>query len=66
MKILSSTTSLFARVARAALIETGVSPEGLGLMNPCGEDAEMARLGPAASVPTLELPSTWRRTRRTP
>ena len=57
VKILSNTTSRFARVARVALIETGVSPEGLGLMNPWGEDAETARLDPASRVPTLEPPS---------
>ena len=57
MKILSNTTSPFARVARIALIEKGVSAEGLRIMNPWGEDAEMARLNPASRVPTLELPS---------
>lgn len=57
MKILSNTTSPFARVARIALIEKGVSAEGLRLMNPWGPDDEMARLNPAARVPTLELPS---------
>ena len=57
MKILSNTTSPFARVARIALIEKGVLAEGLRMMNPWGEDAEMARLNPASRVPTLELPS---------
>ena len=57
MRILSNTTSPFARVARIALIEKGVSAEGLRIMNPWGEDAEMARLNPASRVPTLELPS---------
>jgi glutathione S-transferase len=57
LKILSNTTSPFARVARIALIEKGVSAEGLRLMNPWGPDDEMARLNPAARVPTLELPS---------
>lgn len=57
MKILSNTTSPFARVVRVALIEKGVSAEGLRLMNPWGEDADMARLNPASRVPTLELPS---------
>ena len=54
MRILSNTTSPFARVARIALIEKGVSTEGLRMMT---EDAEMARLNPASRVPTLELPS---------
>ncbi len=36
MKILSNTTSPFARVARIALIEKGVSAEGLRMMNPWG------------------------------
>lgn len=57
MKILSNTTSPFARVARIALLEKGVPDDGLRMMNPWGEDAEMARLNPAARVPTLELPS---------
>ena len=57
MRILSNTTSPFARVARIALIEKGLSAEGLRMMNPWGEDAEMARLNPASRVPTLELPS---------
>ena len=57
MKILSNTTSPFAGVARIALIEKGVPAEGLRMMNPWGEDAEMARLNPASRVPTLELPS---------
>ena len=56
-KILSNTTSPFARVARIALIEKGMSAEGLRMMNPWGADAEMARLNPASRVPTLELPS---------
>ena len=57
MKILSNTTSPFARVARIALIEKGVPDDGLRMMNPWAEDAEMARLNPASRVPTLELPS---------
>lgn len=57
MKILSNTTSPFARVARIALIEKGVPAEGLRMMNPWGPDDEMARLNPASRVPTLELPS---------
>ena len=57
MKILSNTTSPFARLARIALIEKGVPDDGLRMMNPWGEDAEMARLNPAGRVPTLELPS---------
>lgn len=57
MKILSNTTSPFARVARIALIEKGLSADGLRIMNPWGEDTEMARLNPASRVPTLELPS---------
>lgn len=57
MRILSNSTSPFARVARIALIEKGVSAEGLRMMNPWGEDAEMKRLNPASRVPTLELPS---------
>jgi glutathione S-transferase len=57
MKILSNTTSPFARVARIALIEKGLPAEGLRMMNPWTEDADMARLNPASRVPTLELPS---------
>ena len=57
MKILSNTTRPFARLARIALIEKGVPDKGLRIMNPWGEDAEMARLNPAGRVPTLELPS---------
>ena len=57
MKILSNTTSPFARVARIALIEKGLPAEGLRMMNPWTEDADMARLSPASRVPTLELPS---------
>ncbi len=57
MKILSNTTSPFARVARIALIEKGYDPGGLRMMNPWTDDAEMLRLNPASKVPTLELPS---------
>ena len=57
MKILSNTTSPFARVARIALIEKGFDADGLRMMNPWVDDAEMLRLNPASKVPTLELPS---------
>ncbi len=57
MKILSNTTSPFARVARIALLEKGFDAEGLRMMNPWIDDAEMLRLNPASKVPTLELPS---------
>lgn len=57
MKILSNTTSPFARIARIALIEKGFDASGLRMMNPWSADDEMLRLNPASKVPTLELPS---------
>ncbi len=57
MRILSNTTSPFARIARVALIEKGYDASGLRMMNPWADDAEMLRLNPASKVPTLELPS---------
>lgn len=54
MKILSNTTSPYARIARIALIEKGFDLSGTQMVNPWGDDPDLIALNPAARVPTLE------------
>ena len=54
MKILSNTTSPYARIARIALAEKGFDLSGTRLLNPWGDDPALLDLNPAARVPTLE------------
>ena len=55
MRILTNTTSPYARIARIALAEKGLDLGGTQIVNPWSDDAEMLRLNPASRVPTLEL-----------
>lgn len=54
MKILSNSTSPYARVARIALAEKGFDLSGTQMVNPWGDDPALVALNPAARVPTLE------------
>ena len=54
MKILTNTTSPYARIARIALAEKGFDLGGTRLVNPWGDDAELLGLNPAGRVPTIE------------
>lgn len=55
MRILTNTTSPYARIARIALAEKGYDISGAELVNPWGDDPKLLRLNTAARVPTLEL-----------
>lgn len=57
MRILTNTTSPYARIARVALAEKGFDLGDTRVLNPWADDAEMLRLNPASRVPTLELES---------
>ena len=57
MRILSNTTSPYARIARIALGEKGFDLGGTEFLNPWTDNADMLRLNPASRVPTLELDS---------
>ena len=54
MKILSNTTSPYARIARIALAEKGFDMSGTQMVNPWGDDPDLVALNPAARVPTIE------------
>jgi glutathione S-transferase len=54
MKILSNTTSPYARIARVALAEKGFDLSQTQFVNPWDDDAALLDLNPAARVPTLE------------
>ena len=54
MKILSNTTSPYARIARIALAEKGFDLSGTQMVNPWGDDPDLVALNPAARVPTIE------------
>jgi glutathione S-transferase len=54
MKILSNTTSPYARIARIALAEKGVDISGTQFVNPWTDDPVLLGLNPAARVPTLQ------------
>ncbi|MGJ5177611.1 glutathione S-transferase family protein [Bradyrhizobium oligotrophicum] len=57
MRILTNTTSPYARIARIALAEKGFDLGGTEVVNPWADDADLLRLNPASRVPTLELDS---------
>ncbi|GLH79966.1 hypothetical protein SSBR45G_48750 [Bradyrhizobium sp. SSBR45G] len=57
MRILTNTTSPYARIARIALAEKGFDLGGTEVVNPWVDDADLLRLNPASRVPTLELDS---------
>lgn len=54
MRVLSNTTSPYARIARIALAEKGFDLSGTRLVNPWGDDPDLVALNPAARVPTIE------------
>ena len=54
MRVLSNTTSPYARIARIALAEKGFDLSGTQIVNPWGDDPDLVALNPAARVPTLE------------
>lgn len=55
MRILTNTTSPYARIARIALAEKGFDLGSTEIVNPWADDASLIRLNPAARVPALEL-----------
>ena len=55
MRILTNTTSPYARIARIALAEKGFDISGAEIVNPWADDPELVKLNSAARVPTLEL-----------
>ncbi|CCD99486.1 glutathione S-transferase family protein [Bradyrhizobium sp. STM 3809] len=57
MRILTNTTSPYARIARIALAEKGFDLGGTEIVNPWADDAGLLKLNPASRVPTLELDS---------
>jgi glutathione S-transferase len=54
MKIISNTTSPYARIARIALAEKGFDLSGTKFVNPWADESELIGLNPASRVPTLE------------
>jgi glutathione S-transferase len=57
LRILTNTTSPYARIARIALAEKGFDLGGTQIVNPWADDAGLLKLNPASRVPTLELDS---------
>ena len=57
MRILTNTTSPYARIARIALGEKGFDLSPTEIVNPWADDASLLALNPAARVPTLETDS---------
>lgn len=57
MRILTNTTSPYARIARIALAEKGFGLGNTQVVNPWADNDEMLRLNPASRVPTLQLAS---------
>ena len=54
MKILSNTTSPYARIARIALAEKGFDLGATRMVNPWGDEPDLLALNPSARVPTIE------------
>lgn len=54
MRILSNTTSPYARIARIALAEKGFDLSATQFLNPWSDDPVLLDLNPAARVPTIE------------
>jgi glutathione S-transferase len=57
MRILTNTTSPYARIARIALGEKGFDLSATQIVNPWADDAVLLALNPSARVPTLETDS---------
>lgn len=57
MRVLTNSTSPYARIARIALAEKGFDLADTRLVNPWADDDEMLALNPASRVPTLRLDS---------
>lgn len=57
MRIISNTTSPFARIARIALGEKGFDLSATEMLNPWADAPALLALNPAARVPTLETDS---------
>ena len=57
MRILTNTTSPYARIARIALAEKGFDLGPTEIVNPWGDDAGLLHLNPSCRVPTLEADS---------
>lgn len=55
MRILTNTTSPYARIARIALGEKGFDLSATEIVNPWNDDAALLKLNTAARVPTLEI-----------
>jgi glutathione S-transferase len=55
MRILTNTTSPYARIARIALAEKGFDLRPTEIVNPWADDPSLLKLNPAARVPTLEV-----------
>lgn len=55
MRILTNTTSPYARIARIALAEKGFDLSPTQIVNPWADDPALLELKPAARVPTLEV-----------
>jgi glutathione S-transferase len=53
MKIISNTTSPYARIARIALSEKGIDLADTQFVNPWGDEPLLLDLNPSARVPTL-------------
>ena len=56
MKVLTNTTSPYARIARIALIEKGFELGGQEFLNPWGDPPTLIENNPASRVPTLVTP----------
>ncbi len=54
MRVLTNTTSPFARVARIALAEKGFDTSRTEIVNPWSDDEGLRALNPAMRVPTVE------------
>ncbi len=54
MRILTNTTSPYARIARIALAEKGFDLAQTEIVNPWADDPALLELNPAARVPTIE------------
>ena len=57
MRILTNTTSPYARIKRIALAEKGFDLGDTQIVNPWSDDVGLLKLNPASRVPTLELDS---------
>ncbi len=55
MRILTNTTSPYARIARIGLAEKGFDISGAEMVNPWGDDPALLKLNTAGRVPTLQL-----------